>query len=356
LVAKYETPNIKYLARIMQVIKKLEVLIEFIFNKRFRMDKKALESSKPLFLNLAWKLLDKYGVIETLKKGSTIEAIMEKHQLKCKKMLECMLDNLVGDGALEYKFGKYYFIRPPAEYKETHKKFLEKYYPKSLEWVEFMYTRSVETLKSGRPYEDTGFDSENLDLWDAIMLDAPYSFRGFTIKKLLKKVKPNADILDFGCGGGIGLQQFIELSKKPINLYGSDISKYILRAKTRIKKINKKNKNIRIVKIFNKSIDDLIKSEQRFDAIFMSLVLNHIKEEHRSEFLIKIRELLNPNGYVGIYQIINQSKFLRSPIWVMHAVPTHFEYPFRRKYLERLNKIFSRVEVYLNGNSIIAQV
>ena len=56
-----------------------------------------------------------------------------------------------------------------------------------------------------------------------------------------------------------------------------------------------------------------------------------------------------------IYQLLNMSKFKLVPMWVMHMVPSHQEYPYSDVYFKMINDIFKDVKAYFNGTVVIAK-
>ncbi len=345
------------------MLHKFEFILKLLTDSRLRKDIKAFKASKPEFINRAWNLLLELNLKKEFEKGISINSLKKKG-IKNSKMLECMLDLLVGEKVLKFEKQKYFFVKEPKKITVKEYDYLKKYYPYSVKWADFVYSHAKKTLLTGKTPKKAGFDyEESLELWDGIMEETPYSFRVTAVKKLAKLIKENDDVLDLGCGGGIGLETIILNTNKKINLYGAEVSKkYLERSKKRIKKIEKelKNKimkeNINNLKLINYNPKKGIPKERKYNAIFMSIVLNHIPEKERSAFFKEVKEILKPKGHLIIFQLIHQSKFKRNPIcWLMHVVPTHSEYPFRKTYVKSVKKEFRKVKELLNGVILIAQ-
>lgn len=344
------------------MLQKMRLLFRLLLDKRFRLDAQAFQASKPIFVGRAWDLLKELDLKKGLEDGTSLASLMKKG-IKNERMLECMLDILVTEKVLKFEQGKYFFLKEPEPITKKQFAFLHKHYSGSWVWVDFVTKKTKQTLVTGKPPLDTGFKHETtLDMWDAIMEESPHSFRKMAIEKLVKKLAPNSNILDLGCGGGIGLETILKHANKPLELTGAEVSyKYLERAKKRLTKLyketNKKivKENIKKVKFIAYKVKNGIPKEEKFDAVFMSIVLNHVPEKEREQLFSEIKKILKPKGTLMIYQLIHQSKFERNPIcWLMHTVPSHVEYPFREEYVATLKKQFGRVEEHLKGMIIEA--
>jgi cyclopropane fatty-acyl-phospholipid synthase-like methyltransferase len=219
-------------------------------------------------------------------------------------------------------------------------------------------------LLTGKAPKETGFEhKKSLELWDGIMQESPYSLRVIAIKKLLKGINPNAKILDLGCGGGIGLEMILKNASVPIQLFGADASeKYLSNAKARLERIGSEldneiaKENLRNTKLSIINANKKLPKKQKFDAVFMSIALNHISEKRRPKLFKEIKDILNKKGVLVIFQLIHQSKFNRNAIcWLMHTVPSHDEYPFRDEYVAALKEQFTNMKEYFNGTIIVAK-
>ena len=87
----------------------------------------------------------------------------------------------------------------------------------------------------------------------------------------------------------------------------------------------------------------------------MSLVLTHISVSERPKLFEAIRSLLVQNGALVIYQIVHLEKTKPSPIWVMHLIPSHVDYPYLAEYVRSVKTYFTTVATYLKGNVLIAR-
>jgi len=318
-----------------------------------KMDLTALSMVRQVLVKYAIELLDKKGVLRLLEKPQDLDTIAKVCRLNNKKMLENMLDILVGEDIVAYG-EKYYSLKQMKEIDIGEAEgFLIKYYKESLEWINFVNKYSEYTLVSGNPSKLTGFEEEKaIYYWNKIMEQSPYSLRVMAITELYKNLKPDALILDYGCGSGVGLEQLIELSDKPIYFVGTDPSKkFFIEAKNRIKNLRfddqLRNKNADNVKF--EDFSNLDSYFGKFDGIFISIIFNHIDQEEYVKVLSKLNNLLKSNGKLVIVQLIDFDKFNRNPIWVMHNIPSHKGYPMKEKFLSDIKSVFSEVEEILDG-------
>lgn len=98
------------------------------------------------------------------------------------------------------------------------------------------------------------------------------------------------DILDFGCG--IGKVTVLLAKAFPAsNIYGHDVSKKSIEL---ARKEHGDMKNLEF-------IDDL-SSEKKFDFIIVSGVMHHVPPDSRLEVLGKLKELLNVDGKIAIFE------------------------------------------------------
>lgn len=333
-------------------------------NERLKYDLEAFESSAPLFITKAWNLLEEVGAKESLSKGTTIKQLMAEKNIKNKKMLECVLGSLVTGGVLKFENQQYSLLNLPKPPTKKQMNFLRKYYSNSLEWVEFVTSKAKETLLEGKAPVETGFEhNKGLELWDLIMEESPYSSRIIAVKKFSDNLKEGSCVLDYGCGGGIGLEAVLKNVNKEIELTGAEISKeYLERAKIRIKKLYSETTdkiirdNINKMQFIQFNPERGLPTDKKYDVIFISIVLNHIAPEERDDFFENIKGMLKDDGIFVVYQLIHQSKLIRNPIcWTMHTVPTHTEYPFREEYIEKLKKHFKNVEESLKGMVVVTK-
>ncbi len=320
---------------------------------RLKSDLTALAMVKHVMVNYAVNLLDRKGVFASLKNPNTLEAISKECGLRHKKMLENMLDLLVGEGILAFGEGKYSLKGPTGTDITEAKRFLSGAYKESLEWIDFVNQFSDKTLTTGVASELTGFEAEKaIYYWNKIMEQGPFSLRVLAITELYKGLGAGALVLDYGCGSGVGLEQLLELSNKPLQLIGTDPSnKFFSDAKRRIQglafgdSVRSTNKANLVFEDF-KNLD---RYEGKLDAIFISIIFNHIAQAEHIAVFRKLNALLKPGGKLVIVQLIDFGKHNRNPIWVMHNIPSHKGYPMREQFVNDLRTVFGKVDERLDG-------
>lgn len=342
------------------MIENIDIALKFIVDKRFRNDVKAFNVSKPYFEYYGWELLENTGISKMLENGVSFTEIVSSKRVKNKKMLANVLDSLVGAKVLSHSDGIYRLVKKPKAPSKEGYKYLEENYPNSIRWGELLRAAAEKALLRDLTSEDIDFDKAAL-LWNGIMLETPYSFRLYAIQKMLKGLENGAKIMDLGCGSGIAIEDILMESVKEYNIDGVDLSKEMLKkADERIKGLIKESddslltRNLKKVKLRKVNIMK-DKLEGKYDAVFCSLVINHIPPEARVALYKSVKKLLKPNGKFVVYQIIHESKFKRNPIWVMHMVPSHTEYPYRAEHLNNFKEVFSDVKEYMKGHVIVAK-
>jgi SAM-dependent methyltransferase len=347
----------------MNIKEKIWILYKIISDSRFRKDVKALKYANEGYKVFAWDLCKEVNIIELLNAGASINEIIKRKNIKNKLLLEHILDLLVGTKVLKYEKGKYILIKEPKPFVGKKYNFLKKYYPYSVKWTEELLKKAKETLLTGKKHLDTGFNNEKfLRLWEGIMYESPWSFRKIAIKKFCKKIVDNAKILDLGCGSGVSINQILYECKKPVYITGIDISESSLR---RAKKLMNKlfkicsnpivKENIKKVRFLKYDLSKEFPKDEKYDVVFMSLLVHHIPKNKRYTFFKNVKKLLEDDGVVVVYQIIHKSKFERAPMWVMHMIPSHQEYPFKDEYLKMFYEIFGEVKDYLDGTIVVAK-
>ncbi|MDD4251421.1 MAG: class I SAM-dependent methyltransferase, partial [Candidatus ainarchaeum sp.] len=222
--------------------------------------------------------------------------------------------------------------------------------------------KSKTTLLTGSKIYESSFDeSKGILLWEQLMKESPYSLRQFTIKQIKEKLKDNNQIIDIGCGGGIGLEEILLTSNEPFDLFGLEVSKnYLEKAKNKIQHLqnkltDQKLTNAKNTKFLVKNISDG-PLNKKFDAIFISLVVNHIYEKDRKKFFQNLKKMMKPDATLVTFQFVNQSKFERSPMWVMHNIPSHKDFPYKNTFITMLKKVFPIVDVKFNGTIIVCKL
>ena len=320
---------------------------------RQKNDLRALTVVKNILTDLAIDLMQKLEILEFLKTSRSLEEICNNKKIKNKLMLENILDLLVGEDILLYENEKYKVKIIKRNSSQEDLNFLKTNYKESLDWIYFVNQFSEETLRTGRPSELTGFEeSKAIYYWNKIMEQSPYSLRVIAINELYKDLLQNSTVLDYGCGGGVGIQQLIELSNEPISIFGTySSSVYFDSARERIQSIKLldelKQKNRENVTFIN--FENLDSFNGKFDRIFISIIFNHIAPQNYINVIKRVKLLLKPNGKLGIVQLLDFGKFKRNPIWVMYNVPSHIGYPERDYFISCLKKTFTKVDILLDG-------
>jgi SAM-dependent methyltransferase len=333
----------------------LVTLKHLLLNKRFRQDIKSLKSAKKCYTKYAWELLEELEVINKLKKGITLNNLVKETKIKDSKFLETILDLLVGTGNLSHSKSKYFFRKEPMFSIKEELKHLETHCPGSTEWTHWLRKKSKNTIQTGKKFNESSFDdSKGIFLWEKVMQESPYSLRQIALEQLDKKLKDNQKIIDIGCGGGIGLEEILLRTNYRIQLFGLEVSKeYLKKAKKRLKKLQKELSGIKLENCKNTKfiICDLTKErlDKKFDAVFISLVVNHIEKEKHKIFFENIKKSMNEDAILVSLQFMNFSKFERSPMWVMHNIPSHKDFPYFDEFIPTLKNIFPKVKLILNG-------
>ncbi len=342
---------------------RLSLVLRMARSPRLRMDVKALRNAAEGYKSYAWELCKEAGLDDLLSKGASIEELIEERGVKDRPFLEHVLDFLAGSGVLEFSQGSYRLVREPGPFTGEKYRFLEEHYPNSVQWTNELRKRAKGALLSGKRGAESGFDYEGfLELWDGIMRESPWSFRELAIEKFSGSLKGGEEILDLGCGSGVSIEQMLLGITVPVKITGMDQSQASLdKARARLERLARGNRgtileqNARAVELKRHDVLSGVPSEKSFDIVFMSLLLNHVPEKRRHAFFSQVREALRPGGKAVVYQIVHNSRFDRAAMWVMHAVPTHQDYPFREEYLGMLRDIFPGVRDYLGGVIVVAE-
>ncbi|HIH09970.1 MAG TPA: class I SAM-dependent methyltransferase [Candidatus Diapherotrites archaeon] len=321
-----------------------------------RKDLKAIRIADKGYAFYAFELCKKTGIIKELeKKPRTIDELSKKLKLKNKRMLEAMLDFLVGKKAIKFD-GQQYSLTGyiPLPFSLAEQDFVTTQYKGAEDWTLFFYGFAEDSLHYGSKHERTGFDDQQaIELWDSVMVGPLYSLRQIAVKKLLKGLKGGEKIIDYGCGSGTAITEIIERSEKPLEIIGVDISSKMLKmAEQRVKIIKREDIKVKLLK---KDLSKKFYFELLFDCAFASILINHIPQNERENFYRKVAENLKPNGKFVLFQLVNRTKFDRIfSDWLLNVVPSHHGFPILNEYISQIKKYFSKVEVLLNGTIVIA--
>jgi ubiquinone/menaquinone biosynthesis C-methylase UbiE len=307
--------------------------------------------------------LEETSIATTLKTPHTLDEIADKSGINNRQMLQSLLDTLVGRNVLRFERGEYRFLKKPT-FSQKEYDYIAFHYPGAVEWSHFLYDRAKPCLLKGSDHVDTGFDDDNsLRLWDSILEGPLYAMRQLAINELTGNLKENARVADIGSGSGIALVDILSKSDKDIQLTGFDYSSKMLeRSKERIRRfIKKSDSDIRqenaekVLLIRHNLLDDFPKGH-KFDAVFISLVINHIPPEKRGIVFDKIKSVMKPSATLVIFQLVNQSKFDRVfSDWLLQVVPSHKGFPVKDEFITMLSDKFDIEKVSFRGNIIVAK-
>lgn len=340
----------------------ITALKHILTNQRLRQDIQSLKAAKACYVWYAWELIEELGIDRQIKTWSSISTISKTTGIKNKIFLETLLDILVGSKNISYKNGKYKLLRPHAGGIEKDLRHLEKYCPGSTKWTHWLRNLSKNTLVTGKKVAAASFDSaKGIDLWEEVMQESPYALRQIAIEQISDKLNRNKKILDVGCGGGIALEEILLKANGKISLNGLEVSKkYLQKARKRVaslklkldgtKQENAKNTKYIVKNLVNSPLN------QKFDAIIMSLVVNHIAATQHKAFFTNLKSMMNKDSVLVTFQFLNQSKFERSPMWVMHNIPSHKEFPYKAEFINTLKEVFPEVKILFNGIIIVCKL
>ncbi len=345
-------------------MKKIGFLLELAKNKRMREDIKAIKIAYKGYTYYAYDLCKETGIINylTKNKSADLEEIRKSRRIKNKSMLESLTGFLVGRGVLEYADGKYSLTGVvPKPFTPQEQEFVSERYPGSEEWTLFLYGFARDAIKSNKKQRKAGFTNRKVvELWDSVMMGPLYSPRQMAVKELLKGLGDNAAVIDIGCGSGVAIVDIVERSNKLIKLLGIDNSKQMLDiAEERLENLRgdrKLNNNIHKVKLKKLDLSKDWRLNKKFDAAFCSLLIHHLPNNEREEFLSKVSKILKPGGKLVMYQLVNKTPFDRIfSDWLLYVVPSHNGFPVLDEYLRQLNKNFSKTSFSLNGLITVAE-
>jgi len=144
--------------------------------------------------------------------------------------------------------------------------------------------------------------------WDQISQEPEkyftYQFGDKIVKGLAKHVSPNGQVLDYGCGTGFLLHH---LANEGFRVFGTDASP---------KSVEFVNHKFAAIPRFGgaKLLEEQLVSGERFDAVFIVEVIEHLDDNNLSKLLRNVRSLLNPHG-VAIFTTPNQEKLADAEVY-----------------------------------------
>lgn len=331
-----------------------------LFDPRLKRDLKAFNYASDGYVHYGIQVLEDLGLIDQLETGIALEDV---ENVEHDRMFEHLLDFLVGEEVLAHSDGVYSINDKESPFTYQKLRFLEEYYPYSVEWNDFLVARAEETLIEGMDYESAGFsDDRFLNVWDGMMDEAPFSAKKIMVDFLLRDIEPGDRVLDVGAGTGSVLELILNRVNTSVELAGTDQSEEALEiAAARMRKVAELNEDSLLQQnadnVYLEQYDILQEPpfEEEFDYVTTSLVFNHISAEDRKTALQHLKDMLAPGGKVGVYQLTHNSKFDRVPIWVIHAIPTHVDYPFKEEFIKDCKEVFSNVETYVDGDIVLAE-
>jgi cyclopropane fatty-acyl-phospholipid synthase-like methyltransferase len=346
----------------MPLHEKLWLYYTFLTNKRLRMDVKALKCAADGYVHYALDTLAELEIIEMLGDFSCIDEICEEMGIQHRAMLEHILDLLVGRGVLDYSQGAYRVNHVQDPFTADEYDYLKRDYPYSVEWNEFLVKIAPNVLAEGVRVQESGFDDEHfVKIWDGMMDESPYSFKKIAVQKLLSRVSDGDRVLDLACGSGSVMELILRNTDKELYLTGVDNSRESLDVAKKRMAALKRNQasggigaNVDRTEYIRYDLIDGFDLGEEYDYIFASFLFNHIPEDNRAHVIADVRGHLSENGKFGIFQPIHKSKFERVPMWVMHCIPTHTDYPYRDRFFTELRSTFGTVDSYLDDVVVVA--
>ena len=111
------------------------------------------------------------------------------------------------------------------------------------------------------------------------------------VKKVVKNLPKT--VLDFGCGTGRSLE-YIQKYFPQAEVYGCDVSEESIKIAAN---------SIPEERLFvNDSAESLKKRGIKFDLVIMACVFHHIDPKERGYWVEGIKSVLNPGGYIAVYE------------------------------------------------------
>ncbi len=106
--------------------------------------------------------------------------------------------------------------------------------------------------------------------------------------KFISFLKPGGRVLDVGCGGAIASRYFIE---KGFSVTGVDFSEKMIEIAKR------QTPNGKFLVMDMRDIDSL---SERFDGLYVKASILHLAKKEVPGFMLKLKERLNPGGFMYI--------------------------------------------------------
>ena len=117
-----------------------------------------------------------------------------------------------------------------------------------------------------------------------------YQFGGNIVNEFQQYINPGMKVLDFGCGTGFLIEHLLN---RGFDTYGTDTSTESLKYVE-----NKYRDRPTFRGVFH--VDELTKSGQKFDAIFVLEVIEHLPDEFLLPLLDNVKKLLAKDGKVFV--------------------------------------------------------
>lgn len=149
-------------------------------------------------------------------------------------------------------------------------------------------------------------------------------------------------ILDFGCGTGRSIPYLKEFFPNA-ELFGCDVSEESLK----IAADELKEDHVFI----NNSAEELKGYGQTYDAVFLACVLHHIEPTERKYWLDAICDVLNPGGYIFIFEHNAINPMTKSIILDPINRVDRLDWMLNQKELKELT---SKAEVFWSGYTLFS--
>lgn len=150
---------------------------------------------------------------------------------------------------------------------------------------------------------------------------------------VIKFMRDNLNILDYGCGPGTFLFKLSSLSNS--NLYGVDISKeFIEESKKNIKELNIENIHVQTVEA-----EKLPFENEKFDIILIVDVIHHLDDIEKN--LLEIYRVLKKDGKIIVYE----PNKLNPLIWITHLIDKNERGLMRVGRFAKYEQIFKKINL-----------